>query len=66
MFGVGTDGKFFIFLRYRNDKWIDQELLPVDRYSTERFLWALPQFHSINSKVPLTFTQFPLQHTNTA
>src|SRR5712692_321895 len=41
MFGVGTDGKYFIFLRFRDDKWTDQEPLPVNRYSTERFLWAL-------------------------
>jgi len=41
MFGVGTDGSYFIFLRFRDDKWTDQEPLPVDRYSTERFLWAL-------------------------
>ena len=40
MFGVGTDGKCFIFLRFRDEKWTDQEPLPVDRYSTERFLWA--------------------------
>lgn len=41
MFGVGTDGKYFIFLRFRDDKWTDQEPLPVNRYSTVRFLWAL-------------------------
>ncbi|MGH9772888.1 MAG: N-6 DNA methylase, partial [Candidatus Acidiferrales bacterium] len=41
LFGAGTDGKYFIFLRFRDDKWTDQEPLPVDRYSTERFLWAL-------------------------
>jgi SAM-dependent methyltransferase len=41
IFGAGTDGKFFIFLRFRDEKWTDQEPLPVDRYSTERFLWAL-------------------------
>ena len=41
MFGVGTDGKDFIFLRFRDDKWTDQEPLEVNRYSTERFLWAL-------------------------
>lgn len=41
MFGAGTDGKYFIFLRFRDEKWTDQEPLPVDRYSTERFLWAL-------------------------
>jgi len=41
MFGVATDGFFFIFLRFRDDKWTDQEPLEVNRYSTERFLWAL-------------------------
>jgi SAM-dependent methyltransferase len=41
MFGVGTDGKYLIFLRFRDDKWTDQEPLEVDRHSTERFLWAL-------------------------
>ena len=41
MFGVGTDGKYFLFLRFRDDKWTDQEPLEVNRYSTERFLWAL-------------------------
>jgi len=41
MFGVGTDGKYFIFLRFRDEKWTDQEPLEVNRYSTLRFLWAL-------------------------
>jgi hypothetical protein len=41
MFGVGTDGNFFIFLRFRDEKWTDQEPLEVNRYSSERFLWAL-------------------------
>ena len=41
MFGVGTDGRYFIFLRFRDEKWTDQEPLEVNRYSTERFLWAL-------------------------
>jgi len=41
MFGVGTDGKYFIFLRFRDDKWTGQEPLEVNRHSTERFLWAL-------------------------
>jgi len=41
MFGAGTDGKYFIFLRFRDDKWTDQEPLEVNRYSAERFLWAL-------------------------
>jgi hypothetical protein len=41
MFGVGTDGKYFVFLRFRDEKWTDQEPLEVNRHSTERFLWAL-------------------------
>jgi N-6 DNA methylase len=41
MFGVGTDGKYFVFVRFRDEKWTDQEPLEVDRHSTERFLWAL-------------------------
>jgi len=41
MFGVGTDGKYFIFLRFRDDKWTDQEPVEINRYSAERFLWAL-------------------------
>jgi hypothetical protein len=41
MFGVGTDGKYFIFLRFRLEKWSDEDPVPVDRNSTRRFLWAL-------------------------
>ncbi len=41
MLGVAVDGCYFIFLRYRDDKWTDQEPVPVDKYSCERFLWAL-------------------------
>ena len=41
MFGVGTDGKYFIFLRFQLDKWSEEEPAPVDRESTRRFLWAL-------------------------
>ena len=41
MFGVGTDGSYLIFLRFRDDKWTDHEPLEVNRYSAERFLWAL-------------------------
>lgn len=41
MLGVGTDGKYFIFLRFRDEKWTEPEPLEVNRYSTERFLWAL-------------------------
>jgi N-6 DNA Methylase len=41
MFGVGTDGRYFVFLRFRLDKWSEEDPAPVDRDSTRRFLWAL-------------------------
>lgn len=41
MFGVGTDGRYFIFLRFRDDKWDEPYPVEVDRYSTQKFLWAL-------------------------
>ena len=41
MFGVGCDGNYFIFVRFRDDKWEIQEPVEVNPHSTERFLWAL-------------------------
>ena len=41
MFGVGTDGKYFIFVRFRDEKWTDEEPLEVNPHSAARFLWAL-------------------------
>src|SRR5215212_2926889 len=41
MFGVGLDGKYFVFIRYRDNKWQVQEPVEVNKYSAERFLWAL-------------------------
>src|SRR5712691_5836176 len=41
LFGVGLDGNHFIFVRFRDDKWHVQEPVEVNRYSAERFLWAL-------------------------
>ncbi len=41
MFGVGTDGKYFVFVRFRDEKWTDEEPLEVNRHSTETFLWGL-------------------------
>ena len=41
MFGVGCDGNYFIFVRFRDDKWEIQDPVEVNPYSTERFLWAL-------------------------
>src|ERR1035437_281579 len=41
LFGVGLDGNYFIFIRFRDDKWQVQEPVEVNRVSAERFLWAL-------------------------
>lgn len=41
MFGVGLDGNYFIFIRYRDGKWQVQEPVDVNKYSAETFLWAL-------------------------
>ena len=41
MFGVGTDGKYFVFVRFRDEKWTDEEPLEVNWHSTQQFLWAL-------------------------
>jgi len=41
LLGVGLDGNYFIFVRFRNEKWDVQEPVEVNRVSAERFLWAL-------------------------
>ena len=41
MFGVGCDGNYFIFVRFRDDKWEIQDAVEVNPHSAERFLWAL-------------------------
>jgi hypothetical protein len=41
LFGVGFDGRYFIFVRYRDDKWQVQEPVELSKYSAERFLWAI-------------------------
>jgi hypothetical protein len=41
LFGVGLDGNYFIFVRFRDEKWQVQEPVEVNRHSAERFLWAL-------------------------
>ena len=41
MFGVGTDGKYFLFVRFREDKWNEFEPQEVDPVSTRTFLWRL-------------------------
>jgi len=41
LFGVGCDGKHFVFVRYYNDKWQVQDPVEVNKHSASRFLWAL-------------------------
>lgn len=41
LFGVGLDGNYFIFVRFRDEKWQVQEPVEVNSHSAERFLWAL-------------------------
>ena len=41
MFGVGCDGKYFIFVRYLNDDWNIDPPVEVDKHNAERFLRAL-------------------------
>jgi hypothetical protein len=41
LFGVGCDGKYFIFVRFRDKKWQPEEPVEVNKNSAERFLWAL-------------------------
>jgi len=41
LFGVGLDGRYFVFVRFREGDWHVQEPMPVTQYSAERFLWAL-------------------------
>jgi hypothetical protein len=41
LFGVGLDGKHFVFVRFRDNKWDVQDPVEVNKHSAERFLWAL-------------------------
>jgi hypothetical protein len=41
LFGVGLDGNYFIFVRFRDEKWDIQEPVEVNHVSAARFLWAL-------------------------
>jgi len=41
LFGVGLDGRYFVFVRFRDGEWHVQESMPVTQYSAEKFLWAL-------------------------
>ncbi len=41
LFGVGMDGRYFVFVRFRNGQWSIQDPVPVTQHSAERFLRAL-------------------------
>jgi hypothetical protein len=41
LFGVGCDGNYFIFVRYRNNQWDVQDPIEVNKYTSERFLRVL-------------------------
>lgn len=41
LFGVGMDGRYFIFVRFRNGQWSIQNPVAVTQHSAERFLRAL-------------------------
>jgi SAM-dependent methyltransferase len=41
LFGVGLDGRYFVFVRFRDDKWQVQDPVEVNKVSAARFLWAL-------------------------
>ena len=41
LFGVGMDGRSFVFVRFRNGEWSIQDPVPVTQHSAERFLRAL-------------------------
>jgi type I restriction-modification system DNA methylase subunit len=41
LFGIGFDGHWFIFVRFRNNSWEISNPLPVTPQTTERFLRAL-------------------------
>jgi hypothetical protein len=41
LFGVGMDGDHYVFVRFRDDRWHVKNPIAVDRFSTERFLWAI-------------------------
>ena len=41
LFGVGCDGNYFIFVRYRNNQWDVQDPVEVNKYTSERFLRVL-------------------------
>jgi hypothetical protein len=47
LLGVGLDGNYFIFVRFREGRWDVRGPREVDRWSAEEFLWAL---HNLGTK----------------
>jgi len=41
LFGVGLDGRHFVFIRFRDEEWHVQDPIPVTPQSSERFIRAL-------------------------
>ncbi|PIU52792.1 MAG: hypothetical protein COS90_09585, partial [Deltaproteobacteria bacterium CG07_land_8_20_14_0_80_60_11] len=41
LFGVVVDGRFYIFLRYANQRWQTEDPVPVNQHTTARFLKVL-------------------------
>jgi hypothetical protein len=41
LFGVGMDGRYFVFVRFRNGQWSIQDPVTVTQHSAEPFLRAL-------------------------
>ena len=41
LFGVGLDGRRIIFVRYRNNSWLEEAPVPLTQVSATRLLWAL-------------------------
>ena len=56
LFGVGLDGRYFVFVRFRDGDWHVQEPVPVTPYSAERFLRAL--FNLGTKGKPFTALEF--------
>jgi SAM-dependent methyltransferase len=41
LFGVGIDGRRFVFVRYRLGRWIEESPVPITAHTSATFLWAL-------------------------
>jgi len=53
LFGVGCDGRYFVFVRYYRDKWQVQDPVEVNKHSAEWFLSAL--YHlGTKGRIPMT------------